>query len=158
LTPEVLQEIEQHPAIHCVGYQDDVRPYLAISHALAFPSYREGFPNVPMQAGCFGLPSIVTDINGCNEIIVPGENGLIVPPKSEEALYQAMRTFLADKALFARLQAQARPMIVERYEQTHFWELLLQEYKQHLGLMDDEQKQMVPESLRDDKKEDYERV
>lgn len=132
LAPQVLQEIEQHPAIHGVGYQDDVRPYLAISQALAFPSYREGFPNVPMQAGCFGLPSIVTDINGCNEIVVPGENGLIVPPKSEEALYQAMRTCIADKALFAHMQAQARRMIVDRYEQTHFWELLLQEYQAHL--------------------------
>ena len=52
---ETLEQIEKNPAILSVGYQHDVRPYLAISHALAFPSYREGFPNVPMQAGCFGL-------------------------------------------------------------------------------------------------------
>lgn len=45
------------------------KTYLSISNALVFPSYREGFPNVVMQAGAMGLPSIVTDINGCNEII-----------------------------------------------------------------------------------------
>ncbi|MDR1417827.1 MAG: glycosyltransferase, partial [Endomicrobium sp.] len=44
------------------GYQQDVRPYLAISDVLAFPSYREGFPNVVMQAGAMELPCIVTDI------------------------------------------------------------------------------------------------
>lgn len=128
----ILQEIENNPSILSVGFQHDVRPYLAISQALAFPSYREGFPNVPMQAGCFDLPSIVTDINGCNEIIQHGENGLIVPPKSMEKLYTAMLTFINDKESFAYMQSQARRMIVERYEQTHFWELLLQEYQDHL--------------------------
>ncbi|EJF08477.1 glycosyltransferase family 4 protein [Pontibacter sp. BAB1700] len=128
----ILQEIENNPAILSVGFQHDVRPYLAISQALAFPSYREGFPNVPMQAGCFDLPSIVTDINGCNEIIQHSENGLIVPPKSMEELYTAMLTFINDKESFAYMQSQARRMIVERYEQTHFWELLLQEYQDHL--------------------------
>lgn len=128
----ILKEIENNPAILSVGFQNDVRPYLAISQALAFPSYREGFPNVPMQAGCFDLPSIVTNINGCNEIIQHGENGLIVPPKSMEELYAAMLTFMSNKESFAYMQSQARRMIVERYEQTHFWELLLQEYQAHL--------------------------
>jgi glycosyltransferase involved in cell wall biosynthesis len=128
----ILQEIENNPAILSVGFQHDVRPYLAISNALAFPSYREGFPNVPMQAGCFHLPSIVTDINGCNEIIRQGENGLIVSAKSMEELYAAMLTFITDKEKFAYMQSQARQLIVERYEQTHFWELLLQEYQDHL--------------------------
>jgi len=128
----VLLEIENNPSILSVGFQHDVRPYLAISHALAFPSYREGFPNVPMQAGCFGLPSIVTNINGCNEIIQHGENGLIVPPKSTNELYKAMLAFISDKESFNYMKAQARQMIVDRYEQTHFWQLLLQEYQYHL--------------------------
>ena len=59
------------------GFQADVRPYFAISNALAFPSYREGFPNVVMQAGAMKLPSIVSDINGCNEIIENNINTLV---------------------------------------------------------------------------------
>jgi len=51
-----------------VGYKNDVRPYFAISNVLVFPSYREGFPNVVMQSGSMGVPSIVSNINGCNEI------------------------------------------------------------------------------------------
>lgn len=132
ISEECLQEIEHNPAILTVGYQNDVRPYLAISHALAFPSYREGFPNVPMQAACFDLPCIVTDINGCNEIIVEGENGLIIPPKSTEELYDAMEKVLTDENLYVHLSANARKMVVERYEQRHIWRLLLQEYHEHL--------------------------
>src|SRR5690606_22855763 len=60
LLPETLKEIESNPDIVMTGFQKDVRPYLAISDALAFPSYREGFPNVVMQAGAMGLPAIVT--------------------------------------------------------------------------------------------------
>ncbi|WP_235861336.1 glycosyltransferase family 4 protein [Pontibacter flavimaris] len=132
LPPETLRDIEQNERILSVGYQNDVRPYLALSHALAFPSYREGFPNVPMQAGCFELPSIVTDINGCNEIIVEGENGLIIPPKNEQKLLEAMKSLLTDKELYTYLKSNARRMIVERYDQQHFWELLYQEYEEHL--------------------------
>ena len=51
-------------------------PYFKISNVLTFPSYREGFPNVVMQAGAMGLPCIVSNINGCNEIIIEGENAL----------------------------------------------------------------------------------
>ena len=69
LLPQTITEIESNPHIIAAGFQRDVRPYFAISDVLAFPSYREGFPNVVMQAGAMGLPCIVTDINGCNEII-----------------------------------------------------------------------------------------
>ena len=70
LLPETLKEIENNKSIISAGYQDDVRPYFAISDALVFPSYREGFPNVVLQAGAMQLPAIVSDINGCNEIII----------------------------------------------------------------------------------------
>lgn len=83
--------IREHPAICFTGWQEDIRPYLAASDVFVFPSYREGFPNVVLQAGAMNLPSIVTDINGSNEIIIPGENGIIIPAKDEETLYQAMK-------------------------------------------------------------------
>lgn len=111
------------------GFQKDVRPYFAISDALAFPSYREGFPNVVMQAGAMGLPSIVSDINGCNEIIIEGENGTIIPVKNENALYDAMLKFMEDKAYYNKLKEKSRQMIADRYEQKMVWEALLDEYR-----------------------------
>lgn len=129
LLPSTIEAIENVKNIIAVGYQNDVRLYFAIANCLVFPSYREGFPNVVMQAGAMGLPSIVSNINGCNEIIVKGENGLIIPPKDEKSLYDAMLTFMEDEDFYAKLKQNARSMIVERYEQKVVWEALLKEYQ-----------------------------
>ena len=129
LNPETLAEINQNKDIISVGFQQDVRPFFAISDVLAFPSYREGFPNVVMQAGAMGLPSIVSDINGCNEIIVEGENGLIIPPKNVEKLKEKMLTLARDKNLYIKLKENSRRMIENRYEQSVVWKALLEEYE-----------------------------
>ncbi|GGE00560.1 glycosyltransferase family 4 protein [Planktosalinus lacus] len=129
LQPQTLHQIQNNPNILTVGFQKDVRPYLAISHALAFPSYREGFPNVVMQAGAMGLPAIVTDINGCNEIIEVGKNGLVIPVKDTDVLFEKMQQLQTDNKLYTQLQQNARPMICERYEQRVVWEAILEEYR-----------------------------
>lgn len=133
LSEKSIQEINENPKIISVGYQSDVRPYFLASQALTFPSYREGFPNVPLQAGCFDLPVIVTDINGCNEIVIQGVNGLIIPPKNVLALQQAMENLLTNTVLYNTLKDNARKIIIERYEQNHFWTLLLNEYHDQLN-------------------------
>jgi lipopolysaccharide biosynthesis protein len=111
-----------------VGYQKDVRPYLLAADALVFPSYREGFPNVVMQAGAMGLPSIVTDINGCNEIVTDGINGKIIPPRDSEALLKMMENFLDDLTATNSMARNARAIIQSRYEQRQVWEALREEY------------------------------
>lgn len=111
------------------GFVEDVRPYLAISDVFVFPSYREGFPNVVMQAGAMGLPSIVTNINGCNEIIEDGINGIIVPPKDSESLYNAMVELYLNKDKREKMAHIAREMISSRYDQQLVWDAILKEYK-----------------------------
>ncbi|KAA5417542.1 glycosyltransferase family 4 protein [Bacteroides cellulosilyticus] len=129
LAEDVEEIINKDNFIIAVGRQVDVRPFFVIADILAFPSYREGFPNVVMQAGSMGLPSIVTDINGCNEIIKDGVNGKIIPPKNEKALYEAMKWMYEHRNNELKEMARcARPMIVERYEQEKVWEALLKEY------------------------------
>jgi len=129
LNPETLAEINQNKDIISVGFQQDVRSFFAIADALVFPSYREGFPNVVMQAGAMGLPSIVSDINGCNEIIIEGENGLIIPSKNVEKLKEKMLTLAKDKNLYTELKGNSRRMIENRYEQSVVWNALLEEYE-----------------------------
>ena len=129
LSQQTLDIIQAHPEIISVGYKQDVRPYMAISDVLTFPSYREGFPNVVMQAGAMNIPAIVTDINGCNEIISEEKNGLIIPPKNEEALYMAMLRPLEDKSFRRSMTQKAREKITTNYEREAFWKILLNEYK-----------------------------
>ena len=128
LCSETLQEIENNPAIFSVGFQEEVRPYFALSKALVFPSYREGFPNVVLQSLAMELPAIVTDINGCNEIITHQQNGLIVPVKDTKALEQAMEELLTDPSLYSHLKNASRNSIAS-YEQSLLWSALLEEYQ-----------------------------
>lgn len=129
LQPETMNEIQTNTSIISVGYQNDVRPYFAISNTLVFPSYREGFPNVVMQAGAMNLPSIVSNINGCNEIIIEGENGTIIPVKDQNALLNAMKIVTQNDAIIQKYTEYARPLIVSRYEQKVVWDAILKEYR-----------------------------
>lgn len=127
---DVKRMIEENSAIIAWGFQSDVRSFFVAANVLVFPSYREGFPNAVIQAGAMGLPAIVTNINGCNEIIKNGVNGKIIPPKDEDALYEAMKWFYEHRDKEVKEMAQqARPMIIERYEQHKVWEALLAEYQ-----------------------------
>lgn len=130
LLPETISEIEENRAIEAVGVHWDVRPWLVASDALVFPSYREGFPNVVIEAGAMGLPSIVTDINGSREIIIEGKNGTIIPPQDSEALYQAMKVFVENNDLVKAMATEARPLIASRYEQGFVRSCLKNYYKE----------------------------
>ncbi len=128
LPSKILEIIKQHPAINWEGWQSDIRPYLAASDVFVFPSYREGFPNVVIQAGAMELPCIVTNINGCNEIIKNGINGIIIPSKDIDALYQSMK-ITSDSKIRQTMASNARNMIAERYEQQYVWRKLEEWYK-----------------------------
>ena len=129
LLPETIKQIKQHPGILYMGQQSDVRPFFAASDIFVFPSYREGFPNVVLEAGAMGLPAIVTDINGSNEIIIPDENGVIIPPRDQEMLYNMMRSFVEQPEMVKYMAANARRLIVSRYERKMIWDALLREYQ-----------------------------
>jgi glycosyltransferase involved in cell wall biosynthesis len=82
-----------------------------------------------MQAGAMGIPSIVTDINGCNEIIIDEVNGIIIPPKDRNVLKEKMGLLLENNILRNKLRSNARKMIISRYEQKIVWSTLLKEYQ-----------------------------
>lgn len=130
LEDATVAEIERNPAIEAVGPQSDVRPWLAMADAFVFPSYREGFPNVVIEAGAMGLPSIVTDINGSREIIIDGRNGTIVPPRNLEALYGAMKRFIDNPEEIKKMGREARPLIQSHYEQSYVRQCLKDYYKE----------------------------
>lgn len=125
--------IYSHSRIHVVAFQSDIRPYFCISDALILPSYREGLPNVLIEGGSCGLPLIATNINGCNEVIIQGENGLLVSAKDVNALVCAIQTLLEDATVYGQLKNNARKSIVRRYDQHYYWEKLHRELELLLG-------------------------
>lgn len=133
LKKETIAEIENNKAIEAVGKKNDVRAWLLASDALAFPSYREGFPNVVIEAGAMNLPSIVTDINGSREIIIDGQNGVIIPSKDSDALYKAMKEFVENPEIVKKYSRNARALVASRFEQSYVRQCLKDYYKEILG-------------------------
>ncbi|TXE20241.1 glycosyltransferase family 4 protein [Psychroserpens burtonensis] len=129
LLPETETLIKENRRILAVGMQKDIRPYVAISHVLTFPSYREGFPNVVLQCSCMNLPCIVSNINGCNEVIENEVNGLIITVKDEISLENAMQFMIDFPEKREAMIRHARCKITKRYEQTYVWNELLNYYK-----------------------------
>lgn len=129
LPTDVSDFLKNSDVVTFVGRQEDVRPYLKAADALVFPSHREGFPNVVLEAGAMGLPAIVTDINGCNEIIINENNGIIIPKLDGSALYGAMKKWITKPAEMKQQAANARKMIKSRYERADVWKALVDMYK-----------------------------
>ena len=131
--PKIKRLIDTCESIEAVGSQKDVRPFYEQSDVLVFPSYREGFPNVVIEAGAMGLPSIVTDINGSREIIENGKNGLIVPPCDEQALFDAMKWMIEHPEEREKMAETTRPMVASHYEQGFVRQCLKDYYKEILS-------------------------
>jgi glycosyltransferase involved in cell wall biosynthesis len=130
LNENTLKLISSNKNIIKTGFQKDIRPFLAVSDALVFPSYREGFPNVIMQAGAMELPVIATNINGCNEIIINEKNGVLIELKNNGAIVKAMVRLIEDEAFYKNLKSNARSMIISRFERKVICEKILYEYKE----------------------------
>ncbi len=103
-----------------IEFQKDIRPYLSISSLFVLPSYREGLPNSLLEAGSFGVPLLATNINGCNEIIIDGENGILVEKKSIDSLSSGIESLIKDKKLYKKLKSNVRNSIIKRYNQMFF--------------------------------------
>lgn len=118
ISNETRQIIADNDGIEAVGVKrgDELLAYYAAADCFVFPSYREGFPNTVLEAGAMGLPSVVTDINGSREIIIEGFNGVIIPPRDEQALFKAMTEMLENTEKRKEMATNARPLIAQRFE------------------------------------------
>lgn len=115
-------------------YGDDLLQMYVDADCFVMPSYREGFPNTVLEAGAMGLPSIVTDINGSREIIENEKNGLIVPSKNANALYDAMERMLTDDKARGIMKSNARSMIASRFERGFVQKCQIEFYKRILNV------------------------
>ena len=138
LAKDKLNYLMQSKNVKYIGVQSDIRPFLMASDVLVFPSYREGFPNVPIEAGALGLPAIVTNINGSNEIIKEGVNGKIIQAPLDKngnlvnditnELYTTMLWFYHHPEECKRMGENAITLVREHYEQKDVWKALLEMY------------------------------
>ncbi|WP_347243710.1 glycosyltransferase family 4 protein, partial [Thermogutta sp.] len=119
LTWEDVQDYIQKGIVLAPGWQKDVVPWLAITDIFVLPSYREGTPVAILEAMAMGLPVVATDVPGCREAVIPGENGFLVPPRDSEALAEALRNLVHAPALRRRMGEVSRRLAVERFRVEH---------------------------------------
>lgn len=130
--PELVPLMEQANSlglddrIDFVGWKarQDLLPYYHEANLFVFPSRHEGMPNALLEAMSCGLPAIATDIAGNQELVVHGENGLLVPSEDVDALRDALRTLIAQAHLRAEMGDAARQHILESYS----WQATAQAY------------------------------
>lgn len=94
----------------------DVKPYVAASSVFVLPSYREGVPRSTQEAMALAKPVITTDVPGCRETVVDGDNGFLVAPRSAPAIEAAMLRFVDDPSLVATMGARSRKLAEERFD------------------------------------------
>lgn len=108
LSAEDEQAMRACPQIVDVGFQKDVRPHLAASDIMVFPSSREGMPVCLMEALAMGIPAITRDSRGCRDVVRDGRDGFVLRDCNEAHLSQAMKQLANDVRLRERMAAEAR--------------------------------------------------
>ena len=128
--PSAIQaEISRNTAIIQIDWTDDVEYYMALSDYFVFPSYREGFPNVLLEAGAMGLPVICSKIPGNVDIISNNETGFIFESQNKTALNSTLVEALKEKENSQKMAIHLKKIITNKYDRETFWQHMLNEYK-----------------------------
>ena len=128
LPDTTVKEILNNPSIINVGWSDDAEYYMGLAHYFVFPSYREGFPNVLLEAGAIQLPIICSRIPGNTDIVTHNETGLLFEKKNAQDMYQQLRYALDNPEQMLSMAKRLQEYIRSYYERKMYWKILLEEY------------------------------
>jgi lipopolysaccharide/colanic/teichoic acid biosynthesis glycosyltransferase len=129
---EIVAFLRDDPRVHLMGMDWDTPPLLAAMDVLALPTYREGFPNVPLEAAAMELPVVATRIPGCVDAVADGVTGTLVPPRDSASLAAALRSYLADPELRDRHGRAGRARVLGEFRREIIWEAIHSEYEELL--------------------------
>ena len=113
-----MREWIEEGVVEILGAADDVRPHIAAADCVVLPSYREGLPRTLLEAAAMGRPLIATDVPGCREVVLDGENGFLCTARDVTSLADAMRRMagLSDVQR-GQLGAAGRTLVEQRFDE-----------------------------------------
>jgi len=124
----VTQVLHNDPRVHLVGEVGNASRYYRAMDLVALPTYREGFPNVPLEAASMRLPVVATRVPGCIDAVVDGVTGTLVPPYNAGALADAIAAYLLDPTLRQRHGQAGRERVLREFRQEDIWAAIYEEY------------------------------
>jgi glycosyltransferase involved in cell wall biosynthesis len=132
LPPELEARFKRHPRIQILGFVPDTAPYYEIMDVLLFPSYREGFPNSPLEAAAAGVPAIAFRVTGSIDAIEDGVTGRLVPIHDSAALAEAVAGYIRQPESLREHGQAARERALKSFRPHQIWEALHRLYLQLL--------------------------
>ena len=111
-----LKSWQEEGLVDLLGHVDEVDDLIAHASLVVLPSYREGTPRILLEAAAMGKPIVATDVPGCREAVVHGENGLLVPARNASALAEAIEFLLRDPALRAKMGENGRRKMIQEFD------------------------------------------
>ncbi|MCA0985139.1 glycosyltransferase family 4 protein [Halobacillus yeomjeoni] len=129
LPEEVLQTIEEDPEIIYAGTVENAAPYYALMDVLVFPTYREGFGMVAIEAMAMGTPVIASEVLGCVDTVEDGKNGFLIPPRNVEAIIDKVEFYMNHEDVRRQHGDYGREVVCEKYEQSTIWGEMLGDYQ-----------------------------
>jgi glycosyltransferase involved in cell wall biosynthesis len=125
--------LHSDPRVHLTGPQSDMPRLYAAMDVVALPTYREGFPNVALEAAAMRLPIVATSVPGCVDAVRDGVTGTLVPARDVEALTEALHLYLSAPSLRASHGEAGRRRVLAEFRREAIWEAIAAEYRDLLG-------------------------
>jgi glycosyltransferase involved in cell wall biosynthesis len=134
LPAAVLEGLRSDKKVVFTGQVSDPAPFYTMMDITVLPSYREGFPNTPMEAAAMGLPVVATNIDGCSEAVLDEITGLLVPVHDSASLSRAIQSLIDNPGKRQELGEKGRQRMLEKFNPEGIWRNLYTIYQEQLSL------------------------
>jgi glycosyltransferase involved in cell wall biosynthesis len=148
LSPRTADDAGVGDICRFVGMRNDMPLMFALMRVFVLPSHREGVPRSPMEASAMGVPSVVTDVRGCREVVEHERTGLLVPVRNPEALAAAIVRLLTHDREAEVFGRNARQLAVERFDERRIFATVAEAYAQLTGKLPADAQSRIPSGAR----------